>query len=153
MRTRREIEQIMREAGVMADQVMIGDDVYALPSKEWLSGRFAEALRTFFNGLELNSWEAEKNDCDDFARGAAWFAAMLHNRSAAKAGLKRSGLAIGEIWYRQADGVNHAINCAIIPEPGKDRVVFFEPQNVLRNADPIVELSEEERMICLGYRY
>lgn len=151
--SRREIEQFMGAEGVLPNQVMIGDVEYALPSLKWLRGPFATALRRLFGAVEVDHWEEEQNDCDDFARGAAWYGSILHNRSAGGAGMRRTGLAFGEFWYQKRNGAAHAINCAIIGEGNLRRLVFFEPQNVLKNADPIVVLSDQEKMICLGYRF
>jgi hypothetical protein len=149
--TRRELEDFIDRQNVYAEQKLLLDGAYALPELNWLRRRFASALRTHFRAFEQFAWVEEQNDCDDFARAAAAFAAILHNRTAG-AGAARTGLAFGEFWYQQKSGMGHAINCAVVAEP-EMRLVFFEPQNVLRNADPIIELSNEEKITCYGYRF
>ena len=141
-----QVREAMRANDVLAEQIFVPDREFALPTVEWLRSDFAWALQKFYGQFGISTWTPEQNDCDDFARGAAWFAAFLHHR------MRRSeaGLLFGEYWYQKLNGGGHAINCTIV---AGGRVVFFEPQNVVANADPIVNLALEERTLCYGYRY
>lgn len=143
----------MTEQEVWAEQTFVADSVYALPEEQWLRTRFATALRTFYQAVEHTLWTAEQSDCDDFARLAGAFASARHNRSAAGE-VRETGLAFGEYWYQRRTGTGHAINCAVVSDGGERlRLLFFEPQNVLRNTDPIIELTPEEKAVCYGYRF
>jgi hypothetical protein len=118
--------------------VNLPDTQYSLPAEDWLSGSFASGLGSLLGQLGF-AWSAEKMDCDDFARFAASYAALLHSKSGNK-----TGLAFGEFWYTRADGQGHAINVAVIRSgSGELALRFFEPQT-----QSIVELTKEEIATC-----
>lgn len=152
--TGRELEEFLEAQGVFALEKFIADSVYVLPGERFLRQRFAVSLQAFFKAMEQLKWEAEQSDCDDFERGAAYWASRLHKRSAKANGAEGTAVAFGEFWYQDDAGFKHAINCAIVSDEGEPmRLIFFEPQNVLRGADPIVPLSEKEKALCSGYRF
>ncbi len=132
------------DAGVFTTNWSLADRAYALPTRRWMLGPFADALRRLQFEFRVNKWTAEDNDCDDFARLAAAFAQVLHantpDRPAATA------LAVGELWYVQDGGAGHAIVFAICG-PSVEDVLFFEPQDGTEK-----QLSEPEKQTVMLVR-
>jgi hypothetical protein len=157
-----DLETLMSSHGILADATFFADDLYLLPSLDWLTGDFVRGLQAFFQLLDMADYTAEQCDCDDFARGAAFYASTLHNRFSDGSN-RRTALAFGEFAYKHRDGYAHAINCILCAtsEPVGARstraplmqLVFFEPQAVLKNANPVVTLTPEEKMNCRAYRF
>lgn len=145
-----QLESFMREQ-CFAQQIFIADKLYALPDLNWLRTEFPLALRRFYRQMLFNGWQPEQSDCDDFARGAAFFASVLHNKMEV---VPACALAFGEFWYARAeDNQDHAINCAIVNVYDVLHLIAFEPQRALAGADPIIQLTPQERNLCLGYRF
>jgi hypothetical protein len=151
-----ELETLMTSHGILADATFFADDQYLLPTLDWLTGDFARGLQAFFHLLGMDTYTAEQCDCDDFARGAAFYASTLHNRLQNG----RTALAFGEFAYKHRDGYAHAIN-VIVGDDVRSRssaptLVFFEPQAVLARAastNPIITLNQQEKMNCRAYRF
>jgi hypothetical protein len=151
-----DLETLMTSQGILADATFFADDQYLLPTLDWLTGDFARGLQAFFQLLDMADYTAEQCDCDDFARGAAFYASTLHNRFQKG----RSAIAVGEFAYKHRDGYAHAIN-VIVGDDVRSRssaptLVFFEPQAVLARAastNPIITLNQQEKMNCRAYRF
>ncbi|HEX7861825.1 MAG TPA: hypothetical protein VF773_15935 [Verrucomicrobiae bacterium] len=143
-------------ARVFTDKAFLADSRYALPTLHWLCNVFPRELLKIHKVLGQTKWKPEQFDCDDFARTAAAFAAVLHSNTKP---FPKCGLAFGEFWYRSParpeNDRDHAINCIVTAGalPADYNLIFFEPQNVLTNQNPIVQLTEEEMNLCLGYRF
>lgn len=153
--TSQELDSFLTEAGVAADQVTFGDDVYVLPGREWLRTELVSAFRSLLKAVEAVTYAPGRNDCEDFERGAAWFAQVLHNRTPVEdASMQEAALAFGIFdFVREADGQAHAINCAVVFEGGDFKLVFFEPQFAARGLDPMITLSEGEMGNCREVRF
>lgn len=151
--TRNQIESIMTDIGVCADNVWLADADYSLPGANWIEIKFATALWSLFQTIGATKWTLEQFDCDDFARTAAAYASILHHRSARSNNRDRTGLAFGEFWYPHRTIGLHAINVAIVFDGVCSRVLFFEPQNVLTGQNPLIQLNQEEKLKCKGYRF
>lgn len=138
----------MAELGAepMSQVFFVADAFYAHPSRAWVRGAFASALKTLLDGLEASVWTDSSNDCDDFARLSAAFASCLHNRTVGHE--RNTGLALGEFWYVRDAGGGHAINMAIVYQDGKPELMFFEPQTQQE-----VKLTEREVLSCVAYRF
>jgi hypothetical protein len=112
------------------------DETYARPTAAWLRDMFWPWFQRKRWDLGLSRW-ARKNDCDNFARAYAQYAADCH---ALTAGEEAEGLAVGEFCYigtTHAKGP-HAIVVAFTDE-GK---IYVEPQTGQRLAlTPTEELS------------
>jgi hypothetical protein len=144
--TRAQLEYFLHSAGIRGYQEIFADVAYALPSEQWLGQGFANALLKFFTELKTAKYSAEGNDCDDFARGAAWFAQLLHRRTPHNA---RTALAFGEFWYRKDSGLMHAINIALVRDPDSTyKPIFFEPQLYV-----VTLLSDREIQSCDTLRF
>jgi len=113
------------------------DRQYALPTRGFLTGAFSAALWSFQSFFNLLNWTEEANDCDDFGRVAAGFAQILHFLTPGRP--PATALAVGELWYVQDSGENHAINVALCG-PTPDDVVCYEPQT-----RRVVTLSDTEK--------
>lgn len=102
------------------------DDSYVLPSHDWINHEFRGAWLEF--KTSLGEWQDNENDCDDFARGAAFFAQLLHHNTPLHRA--RTALAFGEFWYRPRTGGGHAVNFYLYRDlKGAIQIGFFEPQN------------------------
>ncbi|MDX1951517.1 MAG: hypothetical protein SFY81_04995 [Verrucomicrobiota bacterium] len=146
--SKNQLEALLDANGIYAENALILDSQYALPTKRWLLNEFAVALRNWYFSLGLSGYTAGSNDCENFARGAAFYADLAHRNSSRKNGVETTGLAFGEFWYRQRDGKGgHAINIAIVAE-GKPEIIFFEPQTQQQ-----VPLIQQEIAPCIGYRF
>lgn len=121
----------------------IADRVYMVPSQEWIGTGFSQSWTAFREAL--GPWTAEDNDCDDFARGAAFFAQLLHHNT--KGRPPASALAFGEFWYQRRDGVGHAINFFLYREGSALKVGYFEPQT----GQPLI-LTPKEIESCIAWR-
>ena len=124
-------------AGITSAGWSVSDSEYALPTMQWVTGPFSDALRKLQYEFKVNRWTREDNDCDDFARLSAAFAQVLHSNTPDHP--EGTALAIGEMWYVQDSGGGHAINFAVCG-PDHTDVLFYEPQRVA-----LVQLSEAER--------
>lgn len=126
-----EVESLLKSAmsGGMAPeavQKVIADDLYALPTRKWVAGTFAQALADNLKKLGASTYVSEKNDCDKFALYSMSIAKLCMNLTTEDP----CSLAFGMIGYVR-DGfppVSHAINIAIVDENGSRQVMFFEPQ-------------------------
>lgn len=145
--TAEEIQMFMGECGASPfNGSLTPDREYMHPTKGWILGDFANALRVLLSELEQTTYRIQSNDCDDFARLAAWFAQMLHNRTAPTS---EAALAFGEFYYVQdISRKGHAINCAIVMDDGKPSLIFFEPQSQEQ-----VYLSEREIGTCEYFHF
>lgn len=121
----------------------MADDDYMLPAKGWVNGEFANGWFNF--KATLGGWSEQDNDCDDFARGAAFFAQLLNHNTPRKP--KPSALAFGEFWYRQDTGDLHAINFFVYRDGTALKVGYFEPQSCSQ-----IVLSPKEIKSCYSWR-
>ena len=125
-------------AGVYTTGWSLADRAYVMPTRQWMLGPFADALRRLQFEFGVNKWTAEDNDCDDFSRLAAAFAQVLHVNTPGHP--PATALALGELWYVQDGGKGgHAIVFACCGTDPQD-VLFFEPQDGTEKT-----LSETER--------
>jgi hypothetical protein len=132
------------------------DNRYVLPSRAWVFGAFAEAFATMRQQFELQAWEADRADCDDFADLAAWYAHFLR-RIDFNLERKRArdlndppadgAIAFGTFSYIDEEIGAHMINFAIIHESGRADIVFIEPQTGKQ-----VDLSQGEICSCQEIR-
>lgn len=154
--TNTQLRTVLDEADIMPFAGgLIADASYVLPAENWVRTTFAAAHQVWIKSLGADGWISETNDCDDHARGAAFFASLLHSKTP-KA--PEAGLAFGEFWYVRADGAGaHAINAAVVPTPRSPRAVagkspfgllFYEPQTFR-----LVTLTKQEIASCTGYRW
>ena len=127
---------------VQPDLFSVVDRVYAKPTLEFLEGAFSKSLWSVQNFFGAASWSEEANDCDDFARCAAFLAQLLHYRTPGRP--PASALAVGELWYVRDNGEGHAINIAFTDKG----VVCYEPQT-----RAIVTLSPAEKNNCFKIRF
>lgn len=127
---------------VQADLFSVVDRVYAKPTLEFLEGAFSKSLRSVQNFFGVAAWSVEANDCDDFARCAAFLAQLLHYRTPGRP--PASALAFGELWYVKDSGEGHAINIAFTDKG----VVCYEPQT-----RSIVTLSVTEKGSVFKIRF
>src|SRR5574341_626886 len=142
--THSEVRRAFRDAGVLSMDIQLADLLYALPARDFIEKEFAAALQKFYWQLRVNQWLPEKGDCDDFARGAAFFASLLHRRTH---GAPDAGIAFGEFWYfSETLNGSHAINVAIT-KTDRLHLVFFEPQQFR-----VIPLTETEVQSCSGIR-
>lgn len=118
------------------------DRQYALMTEDFLTGEFSKSLWSLQNFFETKQWIAESNDCDDFARAAAFLAQTLHHRTPNKP--KDSGIAFGELWYVRDAGDAHAIDIVKTENGYKE----YEPQT-----RSIVKLSATERANTFKIRF
>jgi hypothetical protein len=123
--TSSQLAEALNAAGIYPTQWSLADRAYALPTRQWVLGAYAEALRRLQFEFAVNHWTAEDNDCDDFARLAAAFAQILHTNTAGHPAA--TALAVGELWYFQDGGGGHAIVFAVCG-PNPEDVLLFEPQ-------------------------
>lgn len=98
---------------------ILSDETYACPTLQWLTGDFWTWFKSKRWELGLTTWK-RNNDCDNFARAYAQYAADCHALTTDAA----EGLAVGEFYYTRADGAKHAIIVALT-DVG---VVYIEPQ-------------------------
>jgi hypothetical protein len=119
------------------------DNSYLLPALNWVAGGFTESWFEFKNAI--GAYSAEDNDCDDFARGAAFLAQVLHHNTPDRA--KHVGLAFGEFCYISNTIGSHAINMFVCREDGALKIGFYEPQTC-----SVVELTPDEIGTCFFYR-
>lgn len=146
--TREQVLKFMIDTNGVPSTASVGiaDETYALAAEDWLVGAFSDAYGKFIFQLHENSWKAEENDCDDFARGCAFFAQLLHHNTVKK--LQNDGIAVGEFWYVKDEGDGHAINFAIVRvSPDKLKLMFYEPQTQKQ-----IVLSTKEIHNCLFWR-
>lgn len=124
----------------------VADGVFSTPSELWIATDFSSDLKNFQFYLKDSQWVAEENDCDDFARGAAFFAQLLHHNTRNK--IQQTALAFGEFWYKQQNVGYHAIDFAVVRDQQlKLKVVFYEPQ-----LKQIITLTRAEKLSCLHWR-
>lgn len=128
------------------DGAVAADAEYALPTLGWIKGDFSSAFNSFKFQLGNSQWHSESNDCDDFARFAAFFAQYLHHNTTRK--LANTGLCFGEFWYVTTAGTGHAINVFLYRENEKVKLGFFEPQT-----GAVVNLTKQEIESCSFYRF
>lgn len=143
---------IIHAEGIYPQRQVCADEAFSLPTRKWFVADFAEALRIFYASLR-NFYGKQSQDCDDWARGAAWFASFLHNRTRPNL----SALAVGEMWYNRdypvvgesagdsRVGGPHAIIFAVVKER-RYEVLFLEPQTSVQLFLTKSELQSVEMM-------
>ena len=123
---------------------IFADPIVPLPTADWFYGPFADEVRRVWRGLKPPFWRRwfipHKWDCDDFARGAAWIAAVMH-----RSGNSPGSGHVAEFWYyRNADPSDeHAIVMAMF---NPESIGFIEPQS-----GEGVRLRPDE--LCTWYRF
>ena len=148
--TGEQIQTLMQERGIgsgMAEvKAVIVDQSYDLPTREFITGPFAIAMRANLVKLGVDRYVAEKNDCDDFGLICAALARVDQNLSTGRL----SSLAFGFLQYIQQQTWppgGHQINFFIALEEGKHQVVFFEPQTM----QEVILTQEEIASISMYY--
>lgn len=152
------ISKLMRESGVRPQFEVFDDKFYRCPSKEWAKDTFCPALAKYFQGLSMGAshWTRTAKNCAKNARMAHAYAAWLWGETEPYA---EEALAFGVFRYMDDIIGGHAINFGvewvgyhsekgsfgdvIIPELS---LFFLDPQT-----QSMVELSDNERSMCLGY--
>lgn len=129
--------------GIKPAVVDLSDNMYACPARRWVEDGFAHSVGSILDQLEVNRYQLEKWDCDDFARLGATVAQLLHART--HDGKPGMGLAIGYFAYNDERRGGHAINIAVV-EHGE--LVFFEPQT-----QALARLSEQEIQSCFRLNF
>jgi hypothetical protein len=137
------IRHTLLNQNINPNKFVVSDVEYNLPSKEWVLNEFSKSLSSCLNFLGADTYKLENNDCDDFARLAACLAQILHHRTSPEI---KTGLAIGEFWYRFDTGGGHAINFIIYLDT-TPKIMFYEPQTQKE-----VFLSETEKQSCSFWR-
>lgn len=122
------------------------DEYYALPTLDWIKGDFSTAFASFKYQLAVSQWKSQANDCDDFARFAAFFAQYLHHNTPDK--LSNTALGFGEFYYFKTGQGWHAINVFMHREGGSVKLGFYEPQTC-----QVISLSRQEMDSCVFYRF
>jgi hypothetical protein len=143
---------LRKDHGMRGEAEMIADLELALPTRQWVFGPFAKALRIHYETYGLLPFVPERNDCDDFTRQACSFGAMLHNRTVKALGLMdldETALALGEFWYLRGGDPRdeHAVALAVVRENRKIIPVFMETITQRE-----VFLTEQERISCKAFR-
>jgi hypothetical protein len=104
----------------------VRDESYMLPSPDWFTDVFPHELKDFQFRNKQTRPVPEANDCDDYARGAAWWAQRCHTDS--EGGRSQTAFAVGEFSYDDATLGRHAIIFAIVRHAAAFRILFMEPQ-------------------------
>lgn len=129
---------------------VFGDTSYEYPTERYFFEEFPKEAKQFFAGLDDRPWyqkllqmwfRPDQWDCDDFARGAAWFAQVQNRRK----GKGRAAIAIAEFWYyrKGVPGDEHAVIMGMF---SPNLVGFIEPQTW----QPMNVFPNE---ICTFYRF
>jgi hypothetical protein len=111
--------------GVTLQSTIFADAEYNLLAKDWIEANAQPKFVVFLDELGFTQWEKNNSDCDDFAKA---FTVFL------KSYLKKlypdvASPAVGEIYYTQKTGGDHAINIIVLRGPkGSTTIGFFEPQ-------------------------
>lgn len=137
-------DQIQNAFSVMGN---VADEAYMLPALDWVTGEFSDAWLAF--RASLGTWSEDDNDCDDFARGCAFFAQLLHHNTPQHE--LKTALAFGEFWYDRDIGGGHAINVFLYRDATSDvgvQIGFFEPQT-----GEAITLSQKELESCIAWRF
>jgi hypothetical protein len=129
----------LRQAVPLGFGGIFSDDSFAIPTKRWLLEDFWVWFYERRLELGLMKW-TRNNDCDNFARAYAQYAADCH----ALTSNQTEGLAVGEFYYRPASGGGHAIVIALTDEG----VIFIEPQTGKQ-----LQLTQEEISSCFFVRF
>lgn len=125
------------------------DAFYAVPTLDWFENQFPRDWGKFTEMF----YRAENRDCDDFARGAAWYAQNLHGDTLGAP--ERTGLSVGEFWYTRLNGSKHAIVAAVCRISGSTNLVlaFMEPQKSPNTTPAVINLSKSEYQSCYERRF
>jgi len=121
---------------------IIDDELYTLPSKNWVETTFSNEFFKFLSEEKLQQYELDSNDCDNFAGWARLFAQKLNNNTKSQG---KSSILFGEFDYKEDKGGYHAINFFISLEDEKYKIYFYEPQT-----QKIIFLSDDEIKSCFG---
>jgi len=117
--TLEDIEKVLNDNGFKKVKKIISDSTYARPTSNYLNGKYYTFYRAWLTEHNLNRWKA-KWDCDNFAATYYVFAQMCHFKSERE----EQGIAVGMLFYHQANGGGHVINL-VITEKG---LTAIEPQ-------------------------
>lgn len=123
-----QVQKELNTAGIfISSQAIFADPNYAVPSLAWVENTLAPAFYSFKAQLQTSTYAPVENDCDDYARGAAFYAQYLHHNTKNK--LANTALCFGEYWYTTGTGTGHAINIFLYRDQAKRiKIGFFEPQ-------------------------
>lgn len=141
------IRQSLKTAMLEPGQLVTMDTFYRCPTLDWVKGPFRDGWLTFINGLGVQ-YNAERWDCDDYARMCAAYAQLL-NGNTPKA--DKCGLAFGVFAFVRGLDYGHVINVFMVQEPGSQGVItphFFEPQPT---ACGLVDLTNDDGdIVCVA---
>lgn len=147
-----EVAQFLRSMGIPGDAVKLGDESYALPTREWVQ-RFASAYTALVREQGLSQWTEQVFDCENHAMRCTLEADKIHAETFfAQHQTPNCGLAFGELWVGSR---GHAIVfCLHLGDSNELAFQAYEPQLtgpqqislnpfVLFNADfPTVQLAK-----------
>lgn len=138
---------LMTDIGALTPNYITVDRNYSCPTRKFVEGEFSRALGAFISSMGTSGYKSSENDCDDYARAAAFFMGFLHHNTVHK--ISDTGIAFGEFYYTKAGAGGHAINVFLVHEEGnKVKILFYEPQTC-----SIVILSKEEIESCEYWRF
>ena len=132
------------ELGCSKASFQISDGTFGVPTKEYLTGEFADFYKRKMENMGLAVWD-QQSDCDNFAWLFYTDAQWAHYNS------KKStaeGLSVGVVYYQAGaraeggGGGGHAINVAICGT--NHEVVFIEPQFAANGSPCELKLTPAE---------
>lgn len=113
---------------VSARYATFDDNYYAVPSEEWVGQKFGDSLRSFFHSHQRAGYKAESRDCDNYAKGAAYWAKELHASSDKPAGYQATDFAICECRVNIDGEGLHKMNLWIVRRGDSPILLPYEPQ-------------------------
>lgn len=121
-----QVTQFLRSLGVPADAIKLGDESYALPTRDWVQ-RFSGAYTALVREQGLSQWLEQVFDCENHAMRCALEACKIHAETfLARHETPDCGLLFGELWVGSR---GHAIVCCL-HQGDSGELVFqtYEPQ-------------------------
>lgn len=136
-----ELQNFLIQSGISPFNQMVSDNTYSLASIIWIRDTISYEYQNFLKMIGMSYYETDSNDCDDFARAFTLFC-KKEFRNVSK--INKGNIAVGEFYYKQKKGINHAINFIIVLNEKKEKeLLFYEPQ-----IKQFIKLSKEEIESC-----
>jgi hypothetical protein len=118
--------QVTNKVEVMENNLFLRDDLYAVPTLDWVNRVYSPQLTKFLFDNDLLKYTKESNDCDDFSQYALTVAHMMHRYSLNRP--KGTTISVGDVIQMQVMA-DHAINVWIVTDDaGRLMLAFYEPQ-------------------------
>ncbi len=144
--TRDDLRLQLHRAGFNPVRLNLRWDAFECPTREWIRGEFHRAVVGWARAVGIHRYAVGRVNCRLYADFAKTLAHVCHARTSERDTM----LAVGDLEYLRGTEGQHAA-CVVVYGPGD--VGFYDLTAALGGADPLIDLTPEERASCYDLRF